>query len=613
MNATSPPPANDESVDPDRNERLADLLLEVARSISPDVAATMPSRLGTDPQLDAMRTVLLHRELASLADLEDTIQDPERLAQTVSTVLPHAFELSGARDERLGQVLAPTMERATQASIRKDPGTLVSILYPVMGPAIRKAIAETMNSTLQGLNQALRFAFSWRGIRWRMEAWRSGSSFADIVLKHTLVYRVEHLFLIHRKTGLLLEHVAASDAAARDPQLVSGMLTAIQDFVADSFSEDGSSDAVDSLRLGDLLLWCEAGPQAYLAAVIRGTPPETLRDTMRETLHRLHHDLRGALDDYNGDNEKLGDLASRLDPCLAEQVKPPERRLTMWLWILPLLLLGAGGYWLATHIAENRRVESFVERLRQQPGIVVINADRVNGGWQITGLRDPLAVEPDSLLGDAHQDASEIHQHWEPYAALSPTIVLRRLRKTLPPLPSVAMSLDHDTIRMRGGAPRDWVDKARNVVRALPAGAPPVDLSGLTDVVDPDYVRLRKAVQTVQVYFDSGAPNPAAGQEQTLDKAAADIRDLARVAKNLGFSVTLTIVGHTDSTGKETSNLGLSIARAEVVRSLMQSRGIAPDMLSVRGTGTLEPLAAGDTPNDLSLNRCVTFTVNTKE
>ena len=62
----------------------------------------------------------------------------------------------------------------------------------------------------------------------------------------------------------------------------------------------------------------------------------------------------------------------------------------------------------------------------------------------------------------------------------------------------------------------------------------------------------------------------------------------------------LSIVGHTDSTGKETANLGLSIARAEVVRSLLRTRGIAPELLSVRGTGTLEPLAEGAAPDDLS-------------
>src|SRR5262249_28849109 len=142
----------------------------------------------------------------------------------------------------------------------------------------------------------------------RLEAYRTGSGFADVVLKHTVVYRVEHIFVIHRKTGLLLEHAAAEAAATQDPHLVSGMLTAIQDFVRDSFNQEGgsSSSGIDTLRLGDLLLWCEEGPLAYLAAVIRGNPPENLHLMLREALGRIHEDLRKPLEEYDGDNSALG-------------------------------------------------------------------------------------------------------------------------------------------------------------------------------------------------------------------------------------------------------------------------------------------------------------------
>lgn len=604
-----------EVADPDRNQRLADLLLEVARTLDPGVATVLPSRLAEDPRLDAVRGVLLQKQLDVLARLQHTFDDPEKLAAAISMILPHALALSGARDERLGLVLAPTMERATEASIRKDPNTLVNILYPVMGPAIRKSISERLEDTLQGLNQALRFAFSWRGLRWRFEALRSGTSFGDVVLKHTLVFRVEHVFLIHRKAGLLLEHVAAPDAAARDPQLVSGMLTAIQDFVRDSFDEAGSTgaSAIDSLRLGDLLLWCEAGPQAYLAAVIRGNPPESLRATLRDTLADIHRELHGALADYNGDSTPLGDLATRLEPCLKKQVQAPVRKLTPIMWAFPLVLLAAAAYWLLGQYFENGRVAAYVDSLRQEPGIVVTGVERSGGAWHISGLRDPLAVRPADLLRRAKADPEHIVQRWEPYVALNPTIVLRRLQASLPPLPGVTLTRTGDTIRMQGGVPPDWIEKARALVRALPAGAPSVDLSGLTDVEDPEYVRLRESIQKVRVYFDSGAPDPSAGQEVALDQIATDTREIIGVARRLGFSVRLAIVGHADSRGKQTTNLGLSIARAEVVRSLLRKRGIEPDLLSVRGTGTLEPLKEGEAPDDLSLNRCVTVTVYTSE
>ena len=68
------------------------------------------------------------------------------------------------------------------------------------------------------------------------------------MLKHTLVYRVEHVFLIHRHTSLLIAHAASQDATSQDPQLVSSMLAAIQDFVRDSFSEQQGLELPASRR-----------------------------------------------------------------------------------------------------------------------------------------------------------------------------------------------------------------------------------------------------------------------------------------------------------------------------------------------------------------------------
>jgi OOP family OmpA-OmpF porin len=609
--------AVDKLPDDARARRLADLLLEVARSVDRDLASVLPSRLEEDPRLAAVRSVLLEQDRAAFARLQQKVDDPQQFAEAIGAVLASAFALAGSRDERLAAVLAPTMERATQASIRKDPNVLVGILYPLMGPAISKSIAETLDGTLQGLNQAFKHSFSWRGLKWRLEAYRSGSSFADVVLKHTVVFRVEHVFLIHRKTGLLLEHVAAPRAASQDPQMVSGMLTAIQDFVRDSFSQgEGSAGrGIDSLRLGDLLLWCEEGPSAFLAAVIRGNPPETLHAVLRETLTRIHEELRNPLEQFEGDSAALGDLSTRLEACLKEQEQPQERRLSPWLWALPLALLLAAGSWMVQRAVETHRVDAYVQALRAQPGVVVTGAERRDGKWHVSGLRDPLASDPAELLAKSNLDPGRVVGHWEPYQALNPAIVVRRFRSTLNPPPDVALLIDGNanTIRALGNAPQHWVEKARALIAALPAGSPRVDLSGLKDIQDPTFNRLRDAIQAHVISFDSGAPRPAPGQDAVLDTVASELGELIRVARGLGFSVRVMIVGHADATGKEVSNLSLSAARAEVVRSMLRARGFAPDLLSVRSAGTLEPLKPGASEQEQAINRSVTFTVGTSD
>jgi OOP family OmpA-OmpF porin len=91
------------------------------------------------------------------------------------------------------------------------------------------------------------------------------------------------------------------------------------------------------------------------------------------------------------------------------------------------------------------------------------------------------------------------------------------------------------------------------------------------------------------------------------------LSELIRVAKDLGFSVRVMIVGHTDATGRETVNLALSNARAEVVRSMLRARGIAPHLIAVRSAGTFEPHHTTASGQPEATNRRVTFTVNTSD
>jgi outer membrane protein OmpA-like peptidoglycan-associated protein len=482
-----------------------------------------------------------------------------------------------------------------------------------MGPAIRKSIAETLDGTLQKLNQAFKHSFSRQGLKWRLEALRSGSSFADVVLKHTVEFRVEHVFLIHRKTGLLLEHVAAPHAGGQDPQLVSGMLTAIQDFVRDSFEgAAGGSEGIDSLRLGDLLLWCEGGPFAFLAAVIRGNPPETLHAVLRETLTRIHEDLRIPLEEFEGDTAPLGDLATPLNGCLQQREQPLETRLSPWLWALPLALLVVAGSWAVLRAVEGRRVEAYLQRLREEPGVVVTGAERRDGRWYVSGLRDPLATDPSDVLAQSKLDPTHVVGHWESYQALDPAMVLKRLTATLDPPPGVRFSLDGGIIRAGGSAPQHWVERARALIAAQPAGSPKVDLTALTDIQDPTFVRLRDSIQARVIKFNANAPRPAPGQDSEFDALAGELRELIQVAGDLGFSVRVMIVGHTDSTGTEMANLSLSAARAEVIRSMLRARGIAPYLLLVRSAGMLEPMQLS-VGQRMALNRRVTFHVSTSD
>src|SRR5262249_32584734 len=185
---------------------------------------------------------------------------------------------------------------------------------------IRRSILQTLRTLFESFNQTMEQSLSLRGLKWRVEAIRTGRSFSEVVLMHSLVYRVEQAFLIHKKTGLPLAHAVAPSAVMQDPSLVSGMLTAIQDFVRDSFNTSANEN-VEKMNVAETEVWIENGPYASIAAVIRGVPPPELRLRLAETLELIHQKYSAEMEQFEGDSSLFAPAVDLLSVHLNAQFK----------------------------------------------------------------------------------------------------------------------------------------------------------------------------------------------------------------------------------------------------------------------------------------------------
>jgi outer membrane protein OmpA-like peptidoglycan-associated protein len=70
-------------------------------------------------------------------------------------------------------------------------------------------------------------------------------------------------------------------------------------------------------------------------------------------------------------------------------------------------------------------------------------------------------------------------------------------------------------------------------------------------------------------------------------------------------TATITIIGHTDSSGTDAINNPLSLNRAASVRDYLVAKGVASSRIAVEGRGSREPLVANDTPANKARNRRV--------
>ncbi len=422
-----------------------------------------------DSRLEDLRHLILGDEEDLLHRLQQRVEDQGQRAKDISQVLPEAILLRQQQDSKLHKALAPVVEQGLKDSIRKDPRPMADALAPTLGMAIRKAITQALRGMVESLNRALEHSFSVQGLKWRFEAVRTGKPFAEILLLRSLRYRVEQVFLIHKETGLLLAHEATTDPLAPNGDLVSGMLTAIRDFVADSFGTK-DRDALQTLEVGDYSVWVEPGPFAVIAVVIRGQAPATLKKVLQETIESIHIKQGNDLADFSGDTKAFDAAGPDLRDCLLsqDQGETQAKKISPVLILLAALLVTALTLWGVFSLRQSRRWDAFVESLRQQPGIVVIATGSEEGRYQIRGLLDPLAVDPEELLSRSLLADDKVVMHWEPYQALHAAFIEQRARRMLRPPESVHLLFDKGTLRVRGSAPATWLDEAERLAPLVP-------------------------------------------------------------------------------------------------------------------------------------------------
>lgn len=558
-----------------------------------------------DRAFEELRHIIVSPEQEQIVEIRSRIENPERRIEDVSSVVAEAIQMRRQQGDgaALSEALAPTVQETLRESVRKDPHVLADALFPVMGPAIRKSIAETLRSMLESFNEALEHSISFRGIQWRIEALRTGKPFAEIVLVHSLLFRVEQVFLIHRETGLVLGHVTAASVATQDPSMIAGMLSAIQQFVRDSFASP-HEESLDSMTVGGLEVWIEEGPHAVVAAVIRGHAPADYRVALKETLEDIENDFSAALDSFHGDAGPFRAADERLQTLLVTHYreKPASLRRPRMVIAAGALLLAIAAGWISYAAYRAHKWSQFVRSLGEHPGIVVTSYRNSGGHWHIRGFRDPLASDPSSDLARYGLDASKADLEFAPFYSLDDAIVTQRAMNLLAPPSSVKLAEHGGTLTASGTASSAWIAEFHERA-ALVAGVMSVDT---TQLRNNEIVSLESAVLT----FPLGQAQLDPGQQDAIARAETDLGAVRRYGDRTGQKATVSIVGHTDSSGIEGTNRVLSNQRAAVIAAILMRDGIPKDALAPRGVGTAQPLRTEDTEAGRRLNRSVTFRVN---
>lgn len=547
-------------------------------------APSQQSDVATSTQAEdfqRLRGLLLGEEFQRLLRLREQVESDEAFSERVAEVLALAIERRSKRDNAIANALAPTIDDALSGSVANDPDRLANSIYPIMGPAIRKSISEAINDLLDDFNRVLTLGFSRQALGWRFEAWRTGRSYAEVALLKSLEYRVEQLFLVQRETGLLMQHVQVADNQAHDPDMVSGMLSAIQSFIEDSFAVQGGQ-SLDTMRLGDLTVLVRQGPVATLAAVVRGPVPSGLRGEMEAALERMHGRSDRALQGFDGDPEGLSQLRPELEALLWSKKREPQQG-TPWFALLVIAVaMGAVGYWWYQGWQRSEALAAMAQQLDSEPGIVWLSTAHDDGEVAVLKLLvDPDARAPERVLEESLPDLEPHRFVSRAHLSADPDIVMRRALRSLAPPPGVNFSWNGSSLVVAGRADNTWAEHFSSSWPAVP-GLQAVDTTGL-ELRYPQREALQALVADIEntrLVFDVASTEIGA-YTALIPELAVKVSELDSLYQAEGRGrPRIDIVGYTDESGTRDINHRIGTQRADTVYTALLDAGVDQRLLN---------------------------------
>ena len=177
------------------------------------------------------------------------------------------------------------------------------------------------------------------------------------------------------------------------------------------------------------------------------------------------------------------------------------------------MLLALAGWWIYS-AAIQRRWTDFAHRLENEPGIVLTHSEKRGSKFFISGLRDPLAADPASLL-PAGLASNQVEFRWEEYDSLVPRFAAQR-----------------------------------------------------------QLAELKDQLQKRAFRFTTGSADVPPEQRFLLEDVASQMISLIQAARALGRTIQIEVRGNHDPVGTEELNSVLARSRAENVRAALVALGV---------------------------------------
>lgn len=550
-------------------------------------------------ELEQLRALILGKDRHLITD---TVNEQAR--DVVGKVLTEALHDRQKKDGTVQKVLLPLVESSVEYSVTHHSDRLVTSLYPLIGRLVRKSVGAFLSNFMETTHQLIEHSFTLKGLKWRIKAWQAGVSFTQYVISQTYNYRVEHILLIHQETGLLLKSINLEQESKNDADLISSMLTAINDFVGDSFQtdKDGLKEQLQTISTDNFNLLIKPGPKAIIVAAITGNPPQEVSEQLQVTLEDIHRLYIDEFEQFNGDNTPFNHSENQLRDCLLTEEK--ISRLTVnkkpwfaWLLVIIMMIFLGGEI---QHWYQLKKLTNRIMEIDEQPGIVVRRIEiKTKEDIVLDVMRDPNAVSIEQWF-NSHQLLFKnitLKERW--YRSLSPKILKRRVEEIMSHYSSLSQQWNDAQLSLSGN-----IDISKfQMLTAQLAGAgilsnqlntEKLTLTNSNNLAQSITIKQQVfndiigKISTIQLDFTVGNTQVTPLMEIELKLLAEQFLYLKTLAEQLNINVGLLIMGSSDSSGDKKANSQLSNTRAGSTANALTHFGVSRSQMFVTGLGEID-------------------------
>lgn len=261
-------------------DRLKELLFDSEAQALED----LQKRINAVAETDARGREELRAKLDEVFSRAGT---EERFTASVAGTLDLAMRKAEiTRHAELSNSMAPLVVSTIKAELKNSQDEMVEALYPITGRLVKSYVASAIKDLTDQMNRRI----EQNALMLRLQSLATGRSVAELALAGTQDFEIKDLYLIRRGTGELIAHWPETGDSNRQ-QVMSGVLTAVNEFANEAFAADQSS--LRQISFGNEEVYLRGSPLYLLAARCSGTAPksieQTLDDAFLAAVEAQHH------------------------------------------------------------------------------------------------------------------------------------------------------------------------------------------------------------------------------------------------------------------------------------------------------------------------------------